>query len=52
MQSDADADGGVLLACDVAEALDELGVAGGGQAQRLGPLRERAGEDRGARDCR
>lgn len=44
VQGDADADGGVLAAGDVGEPLDEVGVGGGGEAERLGPLRERAGE--------
>ena len=49
VQRDADADRGVLLACDVAEPLDERRVARGGEAQRVGPLRERAREHRRAR---
>ena len=36
---------------DVGEPLDELRVAGGGEAERLGPLRERSGQER-RRDCR
>ena len=44
VQGDADADGRVLLARDVAEPLDERLVADGREAERLGPRRERAGE--------
>ena len=52
VQGDADADGEVLLAGDVGEALDELLVADRGEAERLGPLRERAGEHAPRRGCR
>ena len=39
----------VLLPCDVGEALDELLVADCGETDRLGPLREGTGHDRGPR---
>ena len=42
MQGDANADRQVLLAGDVAELLDQRRVAGRGQPDRLGPLREGA----------
>jgi len=38
-----DADGAILLTGDVAEAPHQSGVADGGEAKRLGPLREPVG---------
>ena len=49
MQRHPDAGGEVLLAGDVGVALDEVGVAEGGEAERLRPLGERAREGFGAR---
>src|SRR5919199_519660 len=42
MERHADADGQVFLPRDVAELLDQRGIAGGGEAQRPGALRERS----------
>ncbi|GAA2960667.1 hypothetical protein GCM10010459_16010 [Microbacterium schleiferi] len=38
VQGSTDADGGVFLASDVTETLDEFGILGRGKAERLGPL--------------
>ncbi len=48
VQGDPQADGQVLLAGDVGEAVHQFGVADGGQADRLGPGGEGAGPDGGA----
>ncbi len=48
VQGRADPDGEVLAAGGVGVLLDEALVAGGGEAERLRPLRERPGQQRGA----
>ena len=48
VQRGADPDGDVLLPGDVGELAHGVGVAQRGESERLGPLRERLGRERGA----